>query len=170
MANRLGNFADSALTDGMGPVLTSAGSVFVPLIVTTVTESGPTDVGDDIECVRDLGTTLSLAVGVHNLGNALARRLTTPRGGLFYEPDYGIDVRNFLKAGFTESSVKSVGSAIAEEVRKDPRVQGATVKVATNNADASMRITIGVEIAAGPFDLVLRVDALTVELLEARAT
>lgn len=127
------------------------------------------ELGVDIDGVFDVGRSLSLAFAIKNLGNALCRRLITPRGSLFYDPNYGIDVRDYLKAGFTPSRLASLRSEITAEVLKDERVQSADVSVAVNQQAATMTITIVVDIASGPFELMIGVDSLTVELLSAKA-
>src|SRR4051812_20722035 len=55
--------------------------------------------GTDIKGIFDTGSMLSLATGLENVGNAMCRRLITPRGALFYDPEYGFDVRSFLNKG-----------------------------------------------------------------------
>lgn len=130
---------------------------------------GQSDVGQDIACITDVGATLSLARGIRNIGNAIARRLITPRGGLFYDPNYGLDVRAYLNAGFTASVRAQIQSDVASEVSKDPRVEGATVTVAQDLATAGMQIAILCELAEGPYEFVFGVSALTVELLKQQA-
>jgi phage baseplate assembly protein W len=131
---------------------------------------GPFDGGEDIDCRVDTGRSLAIAGGVRNLGNALARRLTTPRGGLITDPGYGSDIRRFLNAGLTAGQLAQVKSEVAAEVSKDDRVQNPDVTVAVNAAQASMTITVVSELAPGaPFSFVFRVDKLTVDFLAARA-
>jgi phage baseplate assembly protein W len=124
--------------------------------------------GDDLDVRTDLArTSFSLAAGVRNIGNALARRLITPRGGLLYDPDYGTDVRAYVNAGFTASQVAKLASEIQAEVAKDPRIQGADVDLKI--AGAAMTITILAELAQGPFEMVFRSNGLTVDLLTVAA-
>ena len=142
----------------------------VPDAVGTVPPS-PTvaERGDDINVRLDLpGRSFGLADGARNIGNALARRLTTPRGGLLYDPSYGTDVRNYLNAGFTPAQVARVKSEVAAEVMQDPRVSSVAVDVTVAGA-GSMTITIEAELEEGPFEFVFVVDKLTVALLDARA-
>jgi hypothetical protein len=131
---------------------------------TDVVESGV-----DIDCIIDVGRSLTLARGLRNLGNALARRLVTPRGGLFYDPNYGLDVRAFVNAGFTAQQLAQVQADIAAEVSKDERVENPQVTVVSNVQTGSMAITIVCELAEGPFQFLVSVNALTVELLRVEA-
>jgi phage baseplate assembly protein W len=133
------------------------------------TSFGPFDGGDDVDCRTDTGKSFAIATGTRNLGNALARRLTTPRGALLSDPGYGSDVRRYLNAGVTAAQLARVKSEVAAEVSKDDRVQNPDVTVTVNPGAAAMAITIVTELAPGaPFAFVFRVDKLTVDFLDAR--
>jgi phage baseplate assembly protein W len=127
------------------------------------------DSGVDLDCILDVGQSLALARGLRNLGNALVRRLVTPRGGLFYDPNYGLDVRAFLNAGMTPQQLAQVQADIASEVSKDERIENPEVTVVSNTQTATMAITIVCELAEGPFRFLVAVNALTVELLNVEA-
>ncbi len=99
-----------------------------------------------------------------NLAEALARRLMTPRGGLFYAPEYGTDLRAYLGETITDGVRYEIERAAALEAEKDPRVQSATATLTAAGPDG-LRLRLDVTTEAGPFALVLRVDALTVEVL-----
>jgi hypothetical protein len=130
--------------------------------------STPVIQGGDLDVVTDLpGPYFRVASGLRNIGNALARRLTTERGGLFYAPNYGLDVRQYLNAGMTPQQLSQVQGDIAAEVGKDARIDNPTVTVVQNLPAARMDITIACELAEGPFEFVLGVTSLTVELLTA---
>lgn len=120
--------------------------------------------GDDLDVRTDVSrTSFSLAAGVRNIGNALARRLITPRGGLLYDPSYGTDIRAYVNAGFTASKLAQLASEIETEVLKDARV--ASAAVAVQIAGSSMTISLTVDLAQGPFELIFRSDGLSVELI-----
>lgn len=127
------------------------------------------DSGVDIDCISDVGQSLSLARGLRNLGNALARRLFTPRGGLFYDPNYGLDVRAFVNAAFTPQQLSQVQADIAAEESKEERVENPQVTVVSNTQTATMTIGIVCELAEGPFRFLVAVNALTAELLSVEA-
>jgi phage baseplate assembly protein W len=132
--------------------------------------STPVIEGGDLDVVTDLpGPYFRVASGLRNIGNALARRLTTERGGLFYAPNYGLDVRRYLNAGMTPQQLAQVQGDIADEVGKDPRIENPTVTVVQNLPAMTMRITIACELAEGPFEFVIGVTSLTVQLLNAEA-
>jgi phage baseplate assembly protein W len=120
--------------------------------------------GDDLDVRTDVSrTSFSLAAGVRNIGNALARRLITPRGGLLYDPSYGTDIRAYMNAGFTPSKLAQLASEIEAEVLKDSRV--ATAVVAVQTTGSSMTISVRVDLSQGPFELIFRSDGLTLDLL-----
>ncbi len=119
--------------------------------------------GVDFACIDDIDADLSLVDGKTGLGQACARRITTPRGGLFYDADYGIDVRDFLKqSGFSETQAARI---IESEILKDERVDNAVAVVNLNQIDETVTIDIALESEFGPFALTVTVGNLTVELL-----
>lgn len=138
-----------------------------PLVVLPADDGS--DYGVDLDILTDTRASLSLAAGLRNIGNAIARRVTTPRGTLFYDLDYGFDVRAFLNAGFTIDQLSRLQAQISTEVEKDPRVDSADVTLSPDIENQKMTITIRLELATGPFELILGVSALTVDLLELRA-
>lgn len=124
--------------------------------------------GVDIACVTDIGKTSVLVGGFINLGYALARRLMTPRGGLFYDPDYGTDVREFLNETIDDPQLKAIDAAIKGELEKDPRVLRAKGATTFNYQTMTLISAIEIETAEGPFDLVLGISSLTVSILGGR--
>lgn len=140
-----------------------------PAPLPSLARTDQVDSGVDIDCIIDVGQSLSLARGLRNLGNALARRLVTPRGGLFYDGNYGLDVRAFVNAGFTPQQLSQIQADIAAEISKDERVENPQVTVVSNTQTATMTITIVCELAEGPFQFLVAVSALTVELLSVEA-
>jgi hypothetical protein len=123
--------------------------------------------GVDVDVVTDASPDFRLARGRRNLANALARRLSTPRGGLWYAPDYGLDLREYLHAGVTTRELGGLPAAVTLEVLKDPRVQAAAVDVKYSPGHQSLVVNLTITTAAGPFKLILSVDQVTVALLNA---
>lgn len=126
-----------------------------------------TDFGTDFNLGDDLDANLSVVSGVTGLGQALARRLRTPRGGLWYAPDYGTDLRQYVLGPVY--SARALEMAAAAECRKDERVEAARARAAQGDDPSSVELTIDVEVADGPFSLVLNVSAVTVDLLRLEA-
>lgn len=123
------------------------------------------DFGTDLHCVDDIRPTFEMATGRLVLAQALARRLATPRGGLFYDRTYGLDLREYLNADFEPGDTFRLQAAVAAECERDERVDRAS---ATATLDpVAHKLTIRVSIVAGDeaFSMVLEVTAVTVELL-----
>lgn len=119
------------------------------------------DLGTDIHCVSDMEPTLRVISGREALAHAIARRLQTPFGGLWYDPDYGYDLRQFCSGQLTQAS--TIASSVELEALKDERVLDAkaAVTVVGKTLDVKVTLTDGL----GPFTLVIGVDALTLQLL-----
>lgn len=124
------------------------------------------DFGTGIDGIADVGRKLRMASGLRNLGNALARRLQTPRGSLPWDRDCGLDVRSLLLSPLSPVQLAAMQSAISREVEKDDRVLACECAL-TLDGNGLLRAELTVDTADGPYRLVLGVDQLTVEILEA---
>lgn len=71
--------------------------------------------------------------GIPNLIDALRRRLNTPRGALFYDPDYGFDLRQYVQAAFDVALQFEFESFIETECLKDERVDSILVSSRLQN-------------------------------------
>lgn len=135
-----------------------------------------TDFGSDLNGFLDLDANLTFLSGdsslpqpnsTRALTQALARRITTPRGGLFYDQSYGIDVRD-LVSGAVEPS--TAAAMIASECRLDERVNdcSVTIVVGGSGPDKTWTITVNPVTSTGDvFKFVLSVNDVTVTLLAA---
>lgn len=94
--------------------------------------------GVDLSCVSDISVTLDEVdpTSTQAIREALLRRLTTPRGGLQDDPDYGFDVRGLCNRGLTQSQLVDLSTQVRNEVTKDDRVDSATVTVTTPSPNA----------------------------------
>ena len=122
------------------------------------------DLGLDLAGVDDISPNLATVSGRRALIQAIARRLITPRGGLFYDPDYGFDLRQFL-SGIT-ASPGAIASGAAAEAEKDERVDQASAVVAFSGNALMVKLAIadGAD-GAGPFTFTIAVSKVSVELL-----
>lgn len=123
--------------------------------------------GVDISCVDDLDPMFGLVEGNTTLAQAILRRLSTPRGGLLDDADYGFDVRSLLCDESTPARLAAAKMAIESEVEKDERVLSCEATLDFNIALETLTIRLTVTTRSGPFRLVLSVDQVNVELLEA---
>lgn len=125
----------------------------------------PLGLGVDWKGLADLDPYGEEVAGFLCLGQALAHRLSTPRGGLFYDTSYGKDLRAYLEEGLTPERLAALPSEVSAECEKDERVESATAEVSFNTLTEKLTVKIRVVTAAGPFTLILDVSKLTVELL-----
>lgn len=112
-----------------------------------------------------IGKNVTLVTGFENLGLQLIKRLSTPRGALFYDPNYGDDVRLFLNKPITPSTIKQIEYVVKTQCEQDPRVDNADVSVTYNQSILALIVTISITTFLGPFTLVISVSSLTIEML-----
>ena len=128
------------------------------------------NLGTDFSCVDDLDPNLSSIDGRIGLGQAAARRISTARTTLFYDNEYGTDVRSQLNERHRE---EITAQAVEAEVLKDERVQDVEATItfvevpqSADETDGDLRIELLLTDASGPFQLTISVSGLTVTLLE----
>lgn len=129
--------------------------------------------GVDIDCRDDLPPTFSLASGLDNLGNAIARGLMTPAGFLAdIDPeaaDWGYDLRGKINSKGTQSQLQEVVASAQAQILRDPRIQGVDVTNIFDRTASSGKLAATLETADGPFDLILAVSDVDVTVLGAGA-
>ena len=105
--------------------------------------------------------------GQRGVLEALVRRLTTPRGALFYDSNYGFDVRRFLNASLGQGELVALQNGVEGECEKEERVVSARCFLSTNATDA--RLGIEVESQFGAFAFTLGISSVSVDLLTTSA-
>lgn len=103
-----------------------------------------------------------VVTGYQNVGEAMIRRLSTPRGGLFYDPNYGTDLREWVNQGIRAKDVPRLAGLIAQECEKDDRVYSAVATIDTSVPGGGFAVSIFIVTIAGPFTLDLTVTQLGV--------
>lgn len=126
------------------------------------------DLGTDIYCVDDLDPAFATVDGTKAVAQAIARRLGTPRGALFYDPDYGYDLRAFLNAPIDDRMLFQIGVGVENEARKDERVFDAQAVATYDVQTETMTVVLRGSTSSGPFQLILAVDEVSVEVLRDR--
>ena len=121
--------------------------------------------GYDVAGWLDFSPELHEVHGLEALGHALARRLTTVRGTLWYDLSYGHDVRQYVNAPVQQPGI--IESQVSLECMRDERVVDAEVDVKSVGEDLEIKIK-GVS-SVGPFKLTLAVSKLTVQVLREAA-
>jgi phage baseplate assembly protein W len=130
--------------------------------------------GTDLWGVSDMDPAGAEVTGDLLVGQAIARRLSTPRGALIDDPNYGYDLTAWLNADVGPQDLGQIQANTQAECLKDQRIVSATVTV-TPPASAIihgvtaiyMMVTIALTTGAGPFTLTLAVSSLTVTLMQA---
>ena len=120
--------------------------------------------GHDLACTTDLDPAMAEVDGTLLLGQALARRIQTPRGGLIDDPNYGYDVRSFLNADVDSATIGQIGAKMDAEFLKDERVAKSVTSL-TYTAGVITSTTI-ITTNSGPFTLVLAISSVTVAILK----
>lgn len=127
------------------------------------------DFGTDFSAIPDLS--FAVKDGYANLAEALGRRLITPKGELFYDKNYGFDVRRYLNETWNDAIAYEFTSLLEEEVKKDGRIINCSALVDATNILATRRLSVYIEATttSGPFSLVVNVSDLTAEVLYGNA-
>lgn len=129
-----------------------------------------TDFGRDVLCI-DSPLTGRFASGVRVLAQRCYHRLITPRGMLKGGPDegdFGLDLASEVGGMTSAAQQAALPSRIENELRKDPQVESVAVSVSwstDSDSTSSAEVTVAVESAAGPFEFVLAVDAVSARIL-----
>jgi hypothetical protein len=110
------------------------------------TPTAATGYGVDLICTDDLTDRLDETDPdtIESLAQDLYHRITTPRGTLPDDPDYGEDVRAYLSQGMTQRDLLSMAGRIASECEKDDRVVKVEVTVIAPDLK-TLNITIRVD-------------------------
>ena len=97
------------------------------------------------------------------VGQRVARRLITPRGGLVAiggDPLFGWDVRQYTNGKMSPAAQQQAVQQIKAECEKDEAVQSASVTI-VYSFNGALTISIALTSAVGPLTLVLPVANLT---------
>lgn len=113
----------------------------------------------------DLDPSFALVSGRRALLQAILARLDTAQGSLFYDSDYGRDLKRWLNESFRPSDAFRVQSEVEAECLKDERVHDASATVTFEPQADRLRVALSLVDAEGPFELVLSVSAISVEVL-----
>jgi hypothetical protein len=128
-----------------------------------------TDFGRDLSCTDSLRTARYVS-GARLVAEAAYRRLITPRGALRggeEEATYGLDLVELVGSVASPAEAASLAGRIEAELLKDDRIASVEVTVTptTTGPATAYAVAIRATTDAGPFDLTLSVDDVTVESL-----
>jgi phage baseplate assembly protein W len=123
--------------------------------------------GWDKSCIDDLDPAMIEVGGNLILAQACARRLSTPRGQLIDDRNYGYDLKQWLGQDVDPAQIAQIRSGIASELLKDERVLAVTAVAVFVASTEILTVSAVIQGATGPFTLVLSVGAVTVQILQA---
>jgi hypothetical protein len=100
--------------------------------------------GRDLVCVTDLTPTLEETdpTTTQSLAQDIYHRITTERGSLVDDPDFGEDVRGYLSSATTPRELFAIGGRLEAEILKDDRVRSVTVDVQGNTSELNITISV----------------------------
>lgn len=124
------------------------------------------DLGADLSCVTDLDPAMVEVSGRTCLVQNAARRLSTPRGSLIDDPNYGFDLTGELNDDVDQGDIGRIQSQASAELLKDERVVSCTSVISFDATSGTLITTFAMQDGAGPFTLVLAVTSVTVTILK----
>lgn len=115
-------------------------------------------------CVTELTDPAVMVDGFRCVGEAIARRWQTPRGGLIDDPNYGYDLTDQINDDIDRATLAQVAHLAGAEGEKDERVAVCAVTITFNAGVFAVagKVTL---VTGQTFDLVVSVDKLSVTLL-----
>lgn len=138
-------------------------------VQTNASTISPAVFGLDFDFLNGLNPSMPLVGGFYNLGQALVHRYQTPRGGLFYDPDYGTDLRDYLNAPMTSSTLSQLVGDAQSEALKDERIQTCTASPSFDRQSSTLSLSMSGLTSSGPFAFIFSVTNATVALLSAQS-
>jgi hypothetical protein len=118
--------------------------------------------GVDLSCVSDCADSFAEIDPNSPIGIAEAaiRRLTTPRGAMQDDPDYGLYLSGYCNNGVSVQQLQDLNGMIVNELRKDDRIDDVGVTVAQSDDFKELSVTLTITPAdptQAQFTLVLSV-------------
>lgn len=123
------------------------------------------DFGSDISTFPDLDELLEPQSGRRVLLESVARRMSTPRGALWWAPSYGSDLGAILDGPVSDAQLRANATALQQQLAQDERMLSARVEASYVAATRSLRILVSITDADGPFERVFTLDASGVATL-----
>lgn len=127
----------------------------------------------------DMDANSSETAGNDLLVQDLTNRIISRPDNLWYtDEEHGFGLVNWIGREFSKTDKAElwrIASGIEAECRQDPRVEDVTVTVEPEafrdeSAATKLKVTVGGESAVGPFELVLTIGDVSVEILNRGST
>lgn len=119
------------------------------------------DYGSDFAGVGDITPTMREVEGPRVVVEAIANRLISPRGCLWYDTAYGFDLRQFFNGAVQDTG--RIAAGIVEQAELDERVDSAEATVSFVGQTLTSRLRV--VLSEGTFEYTLTVDKVTGQLL-----
>jgi hypothetical protein len=102
--------------------------------------------GVDLSCITDIDDRASevRADSPTAIGQAVARRLITPRGMVSDDLAYGFDLRGLCNTGVPAGKLAQLSSDIAAEARKDERVSSVDCSCTYSYQTRALRVQLSI--------------------------
>jgi len=114
--------------------------------------------GIDLDCADDVDPGMREATGEYLLRQDIRWRLSTRRGLLINDPNYGIDLRDLVNADLTEDELAHIPSMVAAELDKDDRILSPPECTVEWDAVANiLTISVRLTTANGPYMFVFAI-------------
>ena len=124
------------------------------------------DYGSDLSCGTDVDPLLRLVTGSELMAQVALHRIYCRQGRLLSNPvDNTIDARDFIAQGISQKDLPRIQAQIMGAILGDPRIFSCSVQAEYTFATRSLDLEIQGTGSRGPFQLTLRVTALTIEQL-----
>jgi hypothetical protein len=115
----------------------------------------------------DADPSMRLVTGRDLLSQNLVCRFSTARGTVIDCPNDCLDLRDEISDGLTQSQLNALQGQIQQEALKDQRVQAISVTTTFDAATSTLTVVMNITSLYGPFQLVLQISDVTVQLLNA---
>jgi phage baseplate assembly protein W len=129
-----------------------------------MSNTGTINLGSCWGCISDLSMPSYMASGNQCVAEAVIRRWSTSQGQLIDDPNYGYNLSDLIGDDLSPADIAYAQQQAAAEAQKDERVLACAVTI-TITVAGLLTVVALVTTAAGPFQLVCSVNAVTTQLL-----
>lgn len=154
------------------PPTSGAGQDTGPTSPVTGPVASATDFGTDISCIPDLDPGFATVSGFDLLGQDLLKGLSTPKGSIWYAPDEGFDLLDWVGESIDETNPQAafaVQIGVQAQAMRDERITAARAS-ATWDGITTLTVTLTVATGLGPFTYVFAASAAGVQLANLEST
>lgn len=96
----------------------------------------------DLHCIDDLSPYGTLVSGRDAVGQALARRLQTPVGGLLSDAEYGYDLTQLIHRPLGGRDLLEAQAAVEAQALEDVRVAEASAVLSQEDGRVAVTVTL----------------------------